>query len=105
MNKKIKVAFDVDGTLIHQAGPLCDTPNYLVIGMFQMFESIGCDMIIWSGGGIDYAEQWARKLGLSATILEKGSILVDIAIDDLDVLMGKVNLRVKEEVHGSKESN
>jgi len=98
MNQRIKVAFDVDGTLIHEVTPdgLENTPRYDVMFLYKFYESIGCDMYIWSGGGVDYAEMWARKLGLNCKVIPKGSILVDIAVDDLDVLMGKVNLKVKE---------
>ena len=40
-------------------------------------------MIIWSGSGLEYAQHWADKLGLKATSLEKCSINVDIAVDDM----------------------
>ena len=39
-------------------------------------------MIIWSGGGTDYASKWADKLGLKAYIEAKGSRCADIAFDD-----------------------
>lgn len=81
--RKIKVAFDVDGTLIHQSGELCDTPRYNIIQMFKMFESLGHEMFIWSGGGVDYATHWANKLGLKAQIVAKGSFKPDIAVDDM----------------------
>lgn len=104
----MKICFDVDGTLIHDGNPdykfispvsgleepLCDTPRYEVIQMFHMYKAMGFEMGIWSGGGIDYAKHWAAKLGLSATILEKGSIRPDIAVDDLDVDLGVINIRV-----------
>lgn len=88
------VAFDVDGTLIEQIGEKEDTPRYHVIQLFKLFESLGCEMIIWSGGGVDYADRWAQKLGLDAKIIEKGSIKVDIAFDDMQVNLGKVNVVV-----------
>lgn len=64
----MKVAFDVDGTLIY---PDSDTPRYEVIALFKSLESFGCDMYIWSGGGINYAQRWSEKLGLKATIKPK----------------------------------
>ena len=88
------VAFDVDGTLIHLAGEKEDTPRYDVIDLYWSFWGIECDLYIWSGGGIDYAERWARKLGLDAKVVAKGSFVPDIAIDDEVVKLGKVNLRV-----------
>lgn len=93
-NSKLKVAFDVDGTLIYQAGELCDTPRYDILQIFKSFEALGCDMYIWSGGGMDYANRWAQKLGLKATIVEKSSIKVDITFDDLFMTAGEVNVMV-----------
>ena len=93
MNKHIQVAFDVDGTLISLKD---DTPRYEIIEKFLMFEELGCHMIIWSGGGIDYAEHWAKKLGLKAQIIEKASIIPDIIVDDMDcgAWKGKVIIKV-----------
>lgn len=91
----VTVAFDVDGTLIQIEGTFYpDSPRYDVIDMFRMYERIHCDMYIWSGGGIEYATRWAERLGLIATIIQKGSIVVDIAIDDEFVKLGKVNIKV-----------
>lgn len=104
MLMKMTVAFDVDGTLIHMAGDLCDTPRYDVVQLFKLLEAFGCEMYIWSGGGIDYATRWRDKLGLKAEVIRKGSMTVDLAIDDLpsdDVdnekikqTLGKVLLKV-----------
>lgn len=87
----MKVAFDVDGTLIY---PDSDTPRYEVIALFKSLESFGCDMYIWSGGGINYAQRWSEKLGLKATIKPKGSFVPDLAVDDMPVMLGEINLEV-----------
>lgn len=91
-------AFDVDGTLIHSdnsAPELYQTPRYEVIQLFKAFEKLGFQMFIWSGGGTDYAARWAQKLGLSATIVVKGSFTPAIAIDDQpDARLGRVNIYV-----------
>jgi hydroxymethylpyrimidine pyrophosphatase-like HAD family hydrolase len=71
-------AFDVDGTLIN----LDDTPRYDVIRLFHALESLGCTMVIWSGGGVDYAMRWRDKLGLNASVIRKGQIQADLAVDD-----------------------
>lgn len=90
-NYKLTIAFDVDGTLIHLSD---NSPRYEVIDLFFKFKKLGFNMIIWSGGGIDYAKHWSRKLGLDARVLEKGSISPDITIDDMETAMGKVVIRV-----------
>jgi hypothetical protein len=74
----MKVAFDVDYTLVGEHYE----PIYDNIWLFLWFQRHGHDMIIWSGGGVDYATYWAKKLGLKARIIEKCSESVDIAVDD-----------------------
>jgi hydroxymethylpyrimidine pyrophosphatase-like HAD family hydrolase len=93
-NNAITVAFDVDGTLIEQVGEKEDTPRYSVINIFHTYKNLGCQMYVWSGGGFDYAKRWAERLGLEATIAVKGSFVPDIAFDDLEVELGKVNIQV-----------
>ena len=97
-----KIAFDVDDTLIIPAiatGLDRDTPNYPVIMMYLWFQQQGNYMIIWSGGGQDYAKMWAEKLGLKADeIIAKDTRLkdeIDIAFDDSDIELAKVNIKVK----------
>ena len=89
----LQIAFDVDGTLIHQIGEKEDTPRYDVIALYHLFEKFGNDMYIWSGGGIDYAERWKQKLGLIGEVVMKGSFKPDIAVDDEEVKLGIINLR------------
>jgi hydroxymethylpyrimidine pyrophosphatase-like HAD family hydrolase len=95
---KLQVCFDIDGTLIHQAGDLIDTPRYEIIQLFQILELLGNEMFIWSGGGVAYATEWTNRLGLKAQIVEKGSFIPDIAVDDeaheSDRNLGKVNVKV-----------
>lgn len=90
----LKIAFDVDGTLIHQVGAEEDTPKYDVISLFHFFEKRGNIMYVWSGGGVGYATRWVQKLGLKAIVVEKGSFKPDIAVDDMNVNLGVVNIRV-----------
>ena len=54
-------------------------------------------MIVWSGGGVDYARMVAEKLGLKPDKIreKKKSEDVDIAFDDCIVDLAKVNVRVK----------
>lgn len=96
--KSPNIAFDVDGTLIHQVGELSDTPRYEIISILNFFVNNGCNVFVWSGGGIDYAERWVSKLGLTnkVIVIEKGRIglRIDIAFDDEDVKLGIVNIKV-----------
>jgi hypothetical protein len=94
----ITCCFDIDGTILMDetcGDPLLfDTPCYPVIQLFKLLESFGCEMYIWSGGGKSYAIRWMQKFGLKAKVVDKGSFVPDISIDDEDVLLGKVNLKV-----------
>jgi len=95
-NKNTVVAFDVDGTLITYD----DKPRYEVIAVYNHFLYLGCTMVIWSGGGQEYAESWANKLGLSADhiVCKFGSHSFgkpDIAFDDeIESQLGRVNIYV-----------
>lgn len=105
---KLKIAFDVDDTLIVPAVALKDEPhpyigmygaipNYEVIAIYKFFQAQGHYMIIWSGGGVDYAKTWADKLGLNpnAIIRKEKQETIDMAFDDCDVDLAKVNIKVK----------
>lgn len=86
------IAFDTDGTLIHITE---DVPRYDIIAIFLAFQKLGCKMVIWSGGGIDYATRWRDKLGLTAEVVAKGSFVPDIAFDDeKECVLGKVTIHV-----------
>lgn len=101
--KEIKnktIAFDVDDTLIVPrvaTGFDRETPNYDTIALYKWFQSQGCNMIVWSGSGIDWAKSWAEKLGLEPCEIrvKQKSEDVDIAFDDCDVDLAKVNIKVK----------
>lgn len=101
-NKKLVIAFDVDDTLIIPSVVTKldrDVPNYNTIAIYKWFQAQGNYMIIWSGGGKDYAKMWAEKLGLEADeILAKDTRMkdqIDIAFDDCDTDLAKVNVKVK----------
>lgn len=95
----LKIAFDVDDTLIVPSvavGSSRDVPNYDTIAMFKWFERQGHHMIIWSGSGMDWVKSWMEKLGLDAEMRVKQKYDdVDIAFDDCDVDLAKVNIKVK----------
>lgn len=87
------VAFDIDGTLLNPD----NTPNYRVIDILLWFVENNDDVFIWSGGGMEYAERIARRLGLHTmiTVIPKdASMNIDLTFDDQDVTLGKVNIRI-----------
>jgi len=95
----MKIAFDVDDTLIIPSvvnGFDRDTPNYDTIALLKWFEKQGHTIIVWSGGGVDYAKMWAEKLGINAEIREKTKCDdIDMCFDDCDVDLAKVSVKVK----------
>ncbi len=113
---KVIIAFDVDGTLIKNAGvdrehgipSGGDTPIVHQINTLQVLSTYkNIKIVVWSGGGKQYAETWGRRLGLDqyvwryASKLEheelKGLCETLIAIDDIQATrLGDVNLIVKE---------
>lgn len=100
--QKIKIAFDVDGTLRCNCTDTCREPNKRIVDMFNTMASFkNTEMFIWSGGGADYADSFARRFDLKVSrnhcISKIGAPEVDIAIDDIqDTAIGKVNLIVHE---------
>lgn len=76
------VAFDCDGTLLH----LNEKPNDDMIAMVKAMAKLKAHIIIWSGGGQDWAERIAYKLGLTEyadeIIAKDPKVQVDIAFDD-----------------------
>ena len=96
MNENVKVVFDVDGTLIHFSHTGENVPRYDIIDLFRTFEKLGCEMYIWSGGGVEYANRWSERLNLKAKIVPKGSFCPNIAVDDCDSDLGSTNILVTE---------
>ncbi len=78
----MKVAFDVKGTL---DGPY----ENKVRALYNAFEKLGCQMVVWSSLG-SFAYEYTRRHSLTAAIMTKfcnsedldPSEKMDIAIDD-----------------------
>ena len=85
----LTICFDVDGTLITPQGP-----RYEIINLLMTLKQLGHTIYVWSGGGADYAEYWVKNLGLDVPALPKGEIKPDIAVDDAEVSLGVVDLKV-----------
>jgi len=95
----MKIAFDVDDTLIIPSVVTrgLDIPNYETIEIYRWFKAQGNHMIVWSGSGIDWATRWSEKLGLEPDEIrmKAKSDDIDIAFDDCNVDLAKVNVKVK----------
>ena len=93
------ICFDVDGTLID----FNDNPNYGLISVLKWFHANGDRVIIWSGGGKNYAAMWGGRLGLdkfvfayAAKDMETTALLnPDLTFDDSIVVLGKVNCKLQ----------
>lgn len=111
MQKHI-ICFDVDGTLISNNDPNRvygvpsnnEVPQVPIINMLMTFSRFkNVKIVVWSGGGKQYAETWGRRLGLDkyvwryASKTEANSMPYPvIAIDDVQSCeLGLANLIVK----------
>lgn len=114
--QKVIIAFDVDGTLIRNAdggrthGVVSndDVPIVHQINTLQVLSHCkNVRIVVWSGGGKNYAETWGRRLGLDQYVWRYASKLeyqqlkqqcdMLIAIDDIQsTRLGDVNLIVRE---------
>lgn len=114
--QKVIVAFDVDGTLINNVGadrvhgvpnngdvPVVHQINTLMV--LSTYKNIR--IVVWSGGGKQYAETWGNRLGLDkyvwryASKLEHPQIKAQcdflIVVDDIQATrIGDANLIVRE---------
>ena len=102
--KTFKIAWDVDGTLIHSGDPdfldskgepLDSAPRYTVVNLFKAFELLGAEMYIWSAEGKTHAKLWKKRLGLDAKIIKKEKRDdIDLAIDNKDEGLAKFTFLV-----------
>lgn len=113
--QKVIIAFDVDGTLIKNAGldrehgipSNADTPIVYWINTLQVLSTCkNVKIVVWSGGGKEYAATWGRRLGLDQYVWRYASKLEHeelkqlcahlIAFDDIQATaLGDVNLIVR----------
>lgn len=99
----MKIAFDIDDTLLVPSvvignGVSGDNiPHYEVIAVLKWFQSQGHEIILWSGSGFDWAKRWGEKFGLEpfTVRMKEKSEDVDIAFDDCDVDLARVNVKVR----------
>lgn len=104
----MKVAFDIDDTLLVPSVVIGNgisgdnVPHYEVIAVYKWFQAMGCEMILWSGSGVDWAKRWGEKFGLEpfTVQMKQKDLSVDICFDDCEVDLAKVNVRVKRIKNG-----
>lgn len=105
--KEITVAFDIDGTLISNTSGLgqerLNIDTYALMVLLSRMKNTR--IVVWSGGGRDYAEQIVKKYGLEKYVVSchgkhewdeliDGS--VDIAVDDQhEFSLARTNLIVR----------
>lgn len=95
------LAVDVDNTLlIEHAGAV--VVNHDVVALMRAVKALGiADVVVWSGGGGDYAAMIVRKFGLRDLVdvtCMKGDVHADIAIDDQDFSLATVNLKLPGDI-------
>jgi phosphoserine phosphatase len=95
----VVVAFDVDGTLI-DAGPKYYEDIIQTLKVMSKWKNV--KIVVWSGGGKEYAARWGRLLDIDKYVWKYASktewrdIRPDIAIDDIqDTAIGGINLIVR----------
>jgi hypothetical protein len=103
-DKVLKIAFDVDGTLVHSGDPdyldskgqpLDSSGRYSVISLYKAFELLGMDLYIWSHEGKAHAKLWKKRLGLEGKVIKKDKDAgMDIAVDNNDEGYAKVTIKV-----------
>lgn len=105
--EKVAICFDVDGTLIDEDTVIhSSTLDVMQAFAFQKWKNV--DVIVWSGGGADYARTQYRRIteGMDERYVQFHSKLEHtelrkkygkiIAVDDVqDTRLGDVNLIVR----------
>lgn len=99
---RVRIAFDVDGTLRCNCNDTCRDPNERIVTLFKILATFkNIELYVWSGGGADYARRFAELYELpikqSRCLSKIGAPPMHIAIDDIqDTAIGQLNLIVCE---------
>jgi hypothetical protein len=110
----MKVAFDVDGCLKNYDGSL----RHEVCELLIAFLMSGFEVMVWSGGGKDYAmgvwrsvvreyqlEDGMSDLVSTVTCKMKDDSKPDLAFDDENVNLGKFNVRLDPRIAMSRRTH
>lgn len=102
--ERVAFCFDIDGTLIDNEEKHVNTIKLLAALGEQKWKN--CKVVVWSGGGQDYAKTFVRRLGLEGHVdmvmskmnhqqlRDQGYKIV--AVDDIqDTRLGDVNMIVR----------
>lgn len=100
------VAFDIDDTLYKvcrrdDCGGFHQIPDIEVLAILHWFVRNGDTVWVWSAGGLDYAKEMVRKLGIHGLVqvmpkqLKPWDVHPDICFDDENVRLAKANVQVK----------
>ena len=125
----MKVAFDIDDTLWkiekyecpiiclkqHDHNNFRQVPDYDLIAVLRWFANNGDEVFVWSAGGVDYAQTIVDRLGLTSLVtvipkissakqLQKRYEGMDIAFDDCETNLAKVDVRVKRKYDESTKT-
>lgn len=93
----MRVAFDVDNTIIKKNENGLDVPCYPVLNLLIALQAVGVEVYLWSGGGLEYVNHWKEKLGLDVKILIKEKTdFIDVCFDDQEVDLAKINVKLLE---------
>ncbi len=91
-----RIAFDCDGTLIDYE----KNPRHEIIDLLRWYLAhTSWGVIIWSGGGLNYAENIKRRLGFDGNdrivaMAKDDTLMPEIAVDDQYCTLGKTNIFV-----------
>jgi hypothetical protein len=100
------VAFDTDETIYKSWDPGDGSRSMMirwdVINIAICLKQVGAKLVLWSGGGGEYAKSVANRMGLSFLFDEFSMksnadaerLCVDISFDDQLVDLGKVSIKV-----------
>lgn len=106
--KQIVIAFDVDGTLRCNCTETCRDVNRRIVDLLDiMLRMKNTRVMIWSGGGVDYARQFGEQFSSITQGRVHYASKIDsstwkwgrpnIAVDDIqDTAMADINLIVRE---------
>jgi len=97
----IRFAVDVDNTLIEQRGAEVVLNTKVLALVVALFELDVCELVLWSGGGADYAEHVARKFGvhhLFSKFTGKQRDYADISLDDQPNSLAAISLKLPGDI-------